>query len=84
MAFEITLTTLAPNRITTQGNGPCGTGGQGIGPGVAKAVSMVRRAPEEPQPIYALAGITEGAQYNIEATVTTLTILRSFMAARPR
>jgi len=52
---------------------------------MAKAVSMVRRAPAVPQvtktPCTALAGITEGAQYNIEATVMTLTIFRSFIAA---
>ena len=77
MALVMTLTTVAPNKITIQGNGPCGTGAgaQGANANAVSIVSMSRHV------VLALAGMTEGAQYNIEATVSVLTILRKFMVA---
>jgi len=83
MALVMTLTTLAPNITTAQGNGPWPIGGHGT-PGAAKAVSKVVSItpvkPHVPTPV-ALAGITEGAKNNIVAIRTVLTILRSFIVA---
>lgn len=83
----MTLTTPAPNMTTNQGNAAC-TGGQGKGAPVAPAnavSTVVITAAGRPHPSkgtgIALAGITEGAQNNIAATIIVVTILRRLIVA---
>lgn len=85
MAFVITLMTLAPNVITTQGVAECcNCTGQGVGI-VANAVSVGIHT--TPQVVIALAWISEGinvgVQKNTAATMIVVTILRTFIC-RPQ